>query len=253
MSRIQYYRQEWRAVGLLNWPFFKLKSWYLRTAPFGKVVKFKVRPLMRPIEVRAGTSDFLVMYQVLIEREYACCDDLRDPRLILDCGANIGVTSAYFLSRFPYAQVISVEPDSNSFRQLEANLKPYGSRSIRVQAGVWSHATGLTVEPGTAGNEWGFVVRESKTGETPDVNAVDIDGLLAKSDKGRIDILKVDIEGSEREVFSRNTHSWIDKFDNLVIELHGDECTAIVKDAVKHRNLALSYSGELTVFRTQGA
>ncbi|MFY8155090.1 MAG: EamA family transporter, partial [Hyphomicrobiales bacterium] len=45
-------------------------------------------------------------------------------------------------------------------------------------------------------------------------------------------VLKVDIEGSEAEVFSRHTDGWIDRVDNLVVELHGDRCREVVLAAI---------------------
>jgi len=128
-------------------------------------------------------------------------------------------------------------------------LAPYRDRCTLIQAGVWSRSTGLVVSPVRegCGDEWGITVRECVPGEAPMVEAVDLGSLLEGSGEARISILKVDIEGSEREVFASNIDGWIDKFDNLVIELHGEECEIAVRNALKDQDIAYSTSGELTV------
>ena len=63
-----------------------------------------------PLRCRPGTSDVAVFGQIFRDLEYQCLDNARDVSLILDCGANVGYSAAYFLTCFPRAQVIAVEP-----------------------------------------------------------------------------------------------------------------------------------------------
>ena len=51
------------------------------------------------------------------------------------------------------------------------------------------------------------------------VVAITLDKIIKDYNLEKIDILKIDIEGAEREVFS-NTSSWIEKVDSIIIELH---------------------------------
>jgi hypothetical protein len=94
-----------------------------------------------PLVCRPNTSDNPVFGQIFIEREYACLDDLPGANLIIDCGANVGYSSAYFLSRFPECRVIDVEPDPSNFSILEKNLAPYGERVRAIRTGIWSHVS----------------------------------------------------------------------------------------------------------------
>ncbi len=248
-SKLDWYKSEWANIGKLSWPLYKAKKLALRFSGHGDSVLFKAKRASFPVRLRAGSSDMQVFNQVMIEREYGCLDGIHDPKLIIDCGANIGLASAYLLSSYPNAKLIAIEPDDDNFKLLQLNLAPYGDRCLLIKSGVWSTAGGLIVERAKQGNEWGVTVREAKQGEQSDLFAVDLESLLKQSGFDRIDILKIDIEGSERDVFSRNTSGWIDKFDNLAIELHGAECSAVVKKALAHRNLVISTSGELTVFK----
>jgi FkbM family methyltransferase len=207
------------------------------------------------LQYRPGTSDLNVFHQVFVEREYSCLDDLKEVVFILDCGANVGYSAAYLLSRFPDSHVMAIEPDPGNFEMLRANLAPYGDSATLLQSAVWSHTRGLVVSkvPYRDGLEWTRQVRECQPGENPDVAAVDIGSILRQVPGGRISILKVDIEGAEGVVFSDNYKSWIDCVDTIVIELHDDSCfgncSATFMKAIAGRGFSVTRCGELTVCR----
>ena len=216
--------------------------------PFTLISKDARHPLL----CRPRTSDLEVFDQIFVGREYRCLDDAKDVGLIIDCGANVGYSSAYLLSRFPAAKVIAVEPDPENYALLNRNLARFGSdRFQTLCSAVWSHPVGLVLEAenAAAGHEWGRTVREARPGETPLMTATDIGSLLAGSGHERISILKVDIEGAEAEVFGTNYEGWIDRVDNLVIELHSDACRAAFMAAISGRGFVVSQCDELTVCR----
>jgi len=204
-----------------------------------------------PLKCRPNTSDIDVFSQIFVSREYRCLDDICDAGLIIDCGANVGFSSAYFLSRFPRAYIIAIEPDPANYSLLESNLAPYGSRYRAICSAVWSHQTGLVLSEVLFGDgrEWARTVRETRTDETPSMTAIDVGTLLDDSGYERISILKIDIEGAEASVFSSNYESWIGKVDNLVIEVHGEECWSIFRKAISTVGFSMSECDELTVCR----
>jgi len=198
----------------------------------------------------------MVFDQIFIEREYSCLDDLSDVDLVIDCGANVGYSSAYFLTRFPKCKVICVEPDSSNFKLLQKNLAPYKDRITLMKSGLWSHNTGLKIsaESRRVGNEWAVQVRECKPGEAPEIQAIDIGTILRESGQNKISILKIDIEGAEAVVFAKNYESWLSRVDNMVIELHDHYCFGKASDIVLNaissvKSFSMSKSGELTVFK----
>lgn len=206
-----------------------------------------------PIQCRANTSDIAVFTQIFIELEYSCLKHVKDANLIVDCGANIGCSSAYFLSRFKSSRLVAVEPDPGNFEQLKLNMKPYGDRCTAINSGLWSHATRLKMATPTFrdGQEWSRQVEECAGTVPNSFGAIDVGTLLRKSGKSRIDILKIDIEGAEAVVFSRNFEHWLDRVDNLVVELHDDSsfgnATRIFMEAVQGRGFRVGTHGELTV------
>jgi FkbM family methyltransferase len=215
----------------------------------GPVVPLHSKHAQFRLLCRAGTSDVDVFAQIFVHREYRCLDHLGGAGLIIDCGANVGYAGAYFLSRFPAAFLVAVEPDPGNFAMLERNLDRFEGRYRAVNSGVWSHATGLVIseEKFGDGREWAVTVREARPGERPAMMAKDVATLLAESAYDRISILKVDIEGAERVVFAEGAGEWIDRVDNLVIELHGPECSSIFHRAIAGRGFEVSRCDELTV------
>jgi FkbM family methyltransferase len=198
---------------------------------------------------RAGTSDVDVFTQILVDREYRCLDAVENAGLVVDCGANVGYSAAYFLTRFPEAFVVAVEPDPGNFEMLVRNLAPYEGRARPMHTGVWSHPAGLAIseEKFGDGREWAVRVREARAGERPVMMATDIATLLAGSGYSRISILKVDVEGAEQVIFAGRPGAWLDLVDNLVIELHGAECERVFNRAIADRGFYVSRCDELTV------
>jgi len=202
-----------------------------------------------PLNCRTGTSDLDVFGQIFVQREYRCLYDVTGVDLVIDCGANVGYSSAYFLTRFPHSTVICVEPDPGNFRALESNLKPYEARVKALQSAVWSGKTGLVMSEEVFGDgrEWARTVREARSGEEAEISAIDIGTLIRESGHQRASILKIDVEGAEEIIFSADCAEWIDKVDNLVIELHGEHCERIFHEAIAGRGYSISHCGELTV------
>lgn len=215
------------------------------TRPFFLHSKYAAAPL----KCRPNTSDFRVFDLIFVQREFRCLDDLGATGLIIDCGANVGYSAAYLLSRFPQTKVIAVEPDPENFVLLQENLLPYGPRARVLRAGLWSHSTGLVMAENSYrdGQEWSRQVRPARPGETPAFPAIDLGTILADSGCDRIAILKIDIERSEIAVFSANYASWLGQVDNLVIELHDTQCREVFFRAIQGQDFQITESGELTV------
>jgi FkbM family methyltransferase len=205
-----------------------------------------------PIWLRPPTSDYQVYRQIFVEQEYGGVEATTDVRFILDCGANVGLASVYFLNRFPQASILAIEPDPDNVVICRQNLKPYGSRAIVIQGGVWSGCSPLAVVPSEfgAGNKWGVQVRSCRHGATGDevVEGYDVLSLLKYVDVDHVDILKIDIEGSELPVFASLPDRWLPRVRNLVIELHDDKCSLAVFSALERYKYRLFRRGDLTYF-----
>jgi hypothetical protein len=103
------------------------------------------------------------------------------------------------------------------------------------------------------GREWSYQFVECDPTDAAAIPAVDIGTLLRESRAERISLLKMDIEGAEAVVFGASDISWLDRVDNIAIELHDDtafgDATGIFTAAIAERGFATSRSGELTICR----
>jgi len=216
----------------------------------GSLLKLKIKNAQYPLFLRIGSSDREVLGQIFIEKEYEMIA-VESPRTILDLGANVGYSSAYLLSKYPDASVVAVEPDAGNYAMCRRNLEPYGSRARVVHGAVWPERRKLEVNRGAwrDGREWTAQVRPVKEENTSSesVDGYDMATLIGLSGATEIDLLKIDIERSELELFSRNTESWLPHIRNLCIELHGPDCEAVFARALADYSCDLSCTGELTV------
>lgn len=198
------------------------------------------------LSMRTGpSSDFLVASQVFANRNYAVITGLQNVRTILDCGANVGYTSAYLLSHYPRARVVMVEPDIENCEMCTQNLAHYGKRAAVLHAAVWGSEKRLAISLDRDDREWGRVVKESSSAEGAMVNGITMHRLIELCG-GAIDILKMDVEWAELDVFATDT-SWLSAVRNLAIELHDADCKRVFFDAMRSWEYDLKFDNELTV------
>ena len=171
-----------------------------------------------PILVRGSTSDVETFEQIFLGKEYDVNVDNLDPKLIFDLGANVGYAALFFANKYPEAKIISVEPEASNFELLIRNLADYPNIKP-IQAAIWSQKAKIKIGNPKA-EKWLFQLEEAKKDDGNQVNAITISELLEMNDGQQVDILKIDIESSEKELFSNNSEMWLDKINLLVIELH---------------------------------
>lgn len=237
----KYFLRIVRQLGLTGALRVRALTWLNRKLGENWVVRLQPDCVQHPLFIRPGTTDADVYFQVLIEKQYDIVT-YSDPRIIVDCGANVGYTSAYFLSRFPAAHVIAIEPLAENAALCRRNLAPYGDRVKVIEAAIWSSSKKLKLDF-SRGNEWGAQVRSSDRDETGDVAAIDIPSLNLHA----IDILKIDIEGSEAELFSKGVEKWLPSVNSIVIELHGPECDKAFFSALSGYDYEWRQQGELSL------
>ena len=110
-----------------------------------------------------------------------------------------------------------------------------------------------TNEFGGSLGAWGVRTRPmpDATGDADSVPAMTIPEIVRRAGFPRIDLLKVDIEGAELELFSRNTQDWLPGVQQLVIETHDrfkPVATAAVQAAMQGLDFDQRRSGENLVF-----
>jgi len=231
----------WRRVlGLWNAVWFEIRKTFRP-----RLISIRVPGLRQPILVRAQESDLAVFRDVVIGGELDF--DLGfAPDLVVDCGANTGVTAAVFANRFPQARIIGIEPADRNQALFRRNLAAYRNVSL-IEAAVWSRPTHLKIEnPDDAA--WAFRCVPAPADDPDAFPAVSVGQVLDEAGAARNVLVKIDIEGAETELF-RNRPEWLDRVQAVLIELHGPEAEAIVSAAFDPGVWSVGSSGEKRYFR----
>ncbi len=138
-----------------------------------------------------------------------------DAPLIIDCGANIGMSVLHFKLQYPRAKVIAFEPDKDNFGLLEKNVTANKLRDVHLhQAAVWT-ANG-TISFASEGTEASRIANDGSGSQV--VTSVRLADLLAAEEK--LDFLKIDIEGAEWPVL-QDCAPMLHKVHHLFLEYHG--------------------------------
>jgi FkbM family methyltransferase len=197
--------------------------------------------------MRKNTSDEKVFWQIFVEKELDL-DYKIEPKLIIDGGANIGASTLWFAKKFPSAQIIAVEPEESNFKILQKNCGALPNVKL-IKAALWNKNTELKIKNIGLG-KWGFAVVEAKPDDKKKITAIMIDNILADSGLEEIDILKLDIEGSEKELFESGFENWLGKTKILIIELHEQlrpGAEQEFRSAIAKYNFAENRNGEKVV------
>ncbi|MES1243473.1 MAG: FkbM family methyltransferase [Acidobacteriota bacterium] len=173
------------------------------------------------LHIRPETTDLDVYREIFREKPHIL-EVGHPPKVIVDGGANIGASSVDFALRYPDARIIAIEPEEHNFQLLVRNSMPFPN-IFPVRGALWCKKACVQVIDGGSG-AWGFqTVEGDLDGRSvmQTVPAVTVDGLMEEYGISFIDILKLDIEGSEVEVLETSA-SWLPRVDTLILELHED-------------------------------
>lgn len=254
-NHIRFLAMWWRSIGTLAIVRWELLMFLRKLGAQGPAT-WRVRPrqVQHGLSMRlSGSSDMIVFDQIFVSEEYSCLRTLDEIHFVVDLGANVGFSSAYFLSCYPNSRVLAVEPDDRNIAVCRANLAPYGERALVLHGAVWSKPTRLRLAKGVYGDgsEWATQVHETTGGETQpgDIQGWDMQSLIRMAGAAHIDLLKVDIERAEMTVFGASADGWLSKVRNICIELHGSDCEKVFFDSLKEFEYDLGHSGELTICR----
>ena len=171
-----------------------------------------------PIYVRNNSSDVYVYKNVFEEYEYNFTVK-SDPKYIIDAGANIGIVTIFFANKYKNAIIIAIEPEDKNYELLVKNTKNY-SNVTTIKAALWNTCGEISLFE--SNSNYGFQVGLNK----PDgkevkqlTKAITISEIMDEFNMDSIDILKIDIEGSEKKVFE-SCKNWIEKTKCIIVELH---------------------------------
>jgi FkbM family methyltransferase len=210
----------------------------VRQAPSESPARLRWRG--REVYYRPGTTDPFVLHQVLLKTgkkaEYYLPLQFK-PEVILDIGSNIGASILYFHSRFPGATIVGFEPHPETFQILQRNVGnipsvsvfPYGlgavngrisARDETVNFGAFS----TTPAPGNRRPNRGTI--ECEVRRTDDV--------LREIGISKVDLIKIDCEGAEADIFAAMPDDLLAQCQWIVGELHDETGFALLARLAPH-------------------
>ncbi len=178
------------------------------------------------LEVRAGSTDLAEVAVIFSDTEYPQrFFPKKNGSAIVDLGANIGAFSLYsasVLKKFK-PSIIAVEPSTENFELLIGNI----SRN-RLSKFIRPFQVAVTAKNGkaildTSGTKDTYKISTKRTPGSEDVVTKTLSDICQSAKIAKIDLLKIDIEGSEFEVISSSIDTLSSKVGSIIIEIHKPE------------------------------
>ena len=159
---------------------------------------------------------------------YNCITNRDDVRVVFDVGANIGDVTLAAARSFPNAHIYSFEPVRATYQMLCENIKNYSDRITPYNFGFFNVSKRLDIHI-TSFHGASSILDQSlnhksahphirETG-TESIQVYTLDSFMAGKSIDRIDIVKIDVEGTELEVIEGGRETFKNKVDNVFVEL----------------------------------
>ena len=175
-----------------------------------------------PFTYRAETSDEVVADLIFTKGKYVLPlpKDFQ-PKVIIDCGSNIGYSTLFFANVYPDAQVYSIEPEKTNFKFLRFNTIFYDNIHL-INSAFWDKETFARLEGNKLG-DMGYMTVEASEDDKDAFKTTTLSKIVADNAIEKIDFIKIDIEGSEKEAFSEEkVDEWLSKVQIMAIVLHDE-------------------------------
>jgi FkbM family methyltransferase len=203
-------------------------------------------------------TDIKVLKQIFIDKEYKPIVDYLYDNLkvvtharIIDAGANVGYFSLYIRSLLHAPHIACVEPDDANLEVLKRNLQD-GIRNGEIIA----YRNGLGAAGGKflkidhsfrGGKDWSLAVAESH--QPTGLESITIRDIMVANKWELVDVLKIDIEGGERFLFSPEADiSFLDVVKLISLEIHDEfDCRDLIYEALRKKDFIILNFGETTL------
>lgn len=199
--------------------------------------------------IRKNSSDAEVLKQIWINEEYKVPIEIITEKIqlanaptILDFGANIGMASLYFKKQFPTAHILAFEPFVDNRALIHSSIKSSPKALWKSESNL---ELGLDFRDG---KEWSVQVKEQMNGH---ISGDTLMNILNEYNLSEVDILKMDIEGSEFPVFleDKSIAESLKNIKSIIIEIHDDAGNRVdLYTKIKENHFSVFPLGELDVF-----
>jgi FkbM family methyltransferase len=212
------------------------------------LIQVYVKGVTAPLYLRPNNSDVFVLMQTFWYRGV----DIQlshPPAVIIDGGANIGLTTVSLANQYSDARIIAVEPDADNCRIFSLNTATYSQVQL-IQGAIWDKESELTISDSQV-DSWTIQVTETTTDIfSSGIPGMTIAQIMSKHELEKVDLLKLDIEGAEKRVFEADANLNLDRIGCVLVETHDRFVTgsekAVLQAAQKY-GFQIAKSGEYLV------
>jgi FkbM family methyltransferase len=177
--------------------------------------------------------------QVFYDNMFLPLVNLQDIHTVIDAGAYVGYVTCYLQQYHRKTRYFCIEPNYDNIQILISNLNMAECKATIHNFALWDKDTRVDLVPDPKGTA-------VKVKEGMQIPARTVKAFCEAQGIAQVDLLKIDIEGSEKQVFSGDT-SWIDFTRNICIELHDAECRQIFYKAMAGYKFDRLEYGELLI------
>ena len=246
-----------------------LLAYYLHQRMYIKIIgkkKFKIEIYGHPFYLRTFSRDLDFAYSILIgsetngnmsgEYDIGFVDDVDG---ILDLGANIGLFTVLYALRYPDIKIISVEPEDENFELLTLNTRNL-KNIVRYHNGIWYREAYVKVQPSRVvietshtGSEGAYYIKECGEEEEGAIQGISIENLVRENSMEKY-VIKMDIEGTEKDIYEDIGFGWIDNCKMLFMETHerffpGSQLDRKIREKMVSCNYKEEIKGENKIYR----
>jgi FkbM family methyltransferase len=167
------------------------------------------------VQIRENTSDDKLIKEVFDTELYNIKKlDVGNSPIILDLGSHIGLFSVRAKQYYPNATIHCYEISKENYDMSLDNLKTFKNVNINNKAVIGNHIYKYYYkDPKYTG---GITLNDSEG--SSEFDYININDILDKFDK--IDIMKIDVEGSEYNIFESITDENLKKIKYILMECH---------------------------------
>jgi FkbM family methyltransferase len=228
----------------------KCFKYYLRYSSFQKILsdsknnnEGKINLFEKDFYYHHGNA-FYNTYKEIFEKDIYEFSTKNIKPVIIDCGANMGLSVLYFSKKFPNSEIVAFEPDEAVLPFLEKNILAQDIKNVELfKKAVWIESTELKfyTDKGLGGR----VGKEYINQNPKMIKSVRLRDFLNRP----IDMLKIDIEGPEYLIL-KDCEDFLCNVNHIFIEYHSfydeeqhlDDLLSILKKAGFRYHLKESFS-----------
>jgi FkbM family methyltransferase len=168
---------------------------------------------------RRSIIDRDVIKYTLYKQHHLPLNPLRGEAIIVDLGTNIGLTVKHFRFLYPDSSIYGFEMDKSNFEIALLN-NPASSGTHIYQLAIWIQRGEVTYSKNKNEDAYRVINVQQENNQVVKVESVTMQDIITTNQLKNIDYLKIDIEGTEKDILLEKDLEWLSIVRELNIELH---------------------------------